>query len=49
MACLAARAYFWHFGHQYVARCPITAERIGVPQALHGSPARPYTNSSCSK
>jgi hypothetical protein len=30
-------------------RCPTTVERIGVPHTLHGSPARPYTASSCSK
>ena len=39
----------WQSGHQYVMRCPITSARIGVPHTLHGSPARPYTKSSCSK
>ena len=39
----------WHWGHQYVMRCPITCARIGVPHALQGSPARPYTDNSCSK
>jgi hypothetical protein len=30
-------------------RCPMTADRMGVLQTLHASPARPYTINSWSK
>ena len=36
-------AYFWHCGQKWVPRPPTTIFLIGVPQARHGSPPRPYT------